>query len=520
LAETPRLFPFPSSPNIGPTLDKKAIIDEVQKGLRNERRDLARASENQEFYDLEAEGFEPRREAETEFDYAGRPKRTSGFTRQAINRLCQHTYNPGPQRTITDNTAADDLLKEVYESCHIDAVMNEAERLSTLNDVCCIEVKAIEDGGGVLPDYPVDLQIWGREEFAVFLDPRDQRKPFAVVTIDKYDEQTRYRLWFTDEVLTFVTRKAGDTDKPEIIAHQYGPAEPNTYGCLPFCFVHYEAPVRRFHTPAPGTFLRRGEKRINDQLSELAELIKKYLHPIGLFFNVSPEFSPEIGPGRFIRLVAGMAGYTGDGYAPPGPPDARYLQAQMDIDGVWTDIQNFMGQLAEAIDLPPSALRLDYSDAPSGISIVIRAFPLLARARQRRPIYQWAEQDLAKCVLMCIGNHYSQPTLIESAKTLKLSLSWPEPRIPVPGPERDEADQWELGIGIKSRVNVAEERYGLTEDQAMERIKKVAEQETAVATVLPNRAVPGEMHPQAMQKMEDDQSEEKAANPEQEETDG
>jgi len=518
VAETPRLFPFPSSPHIGATLDKKAIIEEVEKGLRNERSDLAEASENQEFYDLNAEGFEPRREAETEFDYAGRPKRTSGFVRQAINRLCQHTYNPGPQRTIADDAAAHDLLQEVYEQVHINAVMNEAEKLSTLNMVAALEIKATEDSGGTLPDKPVDVQIWGREEYAVFLDPRDQRKPYAVCTLDRYDEQTRYRLWFDDEVYTFLTKKAGQTDRPEIIAYQYGPAEPNTYGVLPFGFIHYEAPVRRFWTPSLGTFLRKGEKRINDQLSELAELIKKYLHPIGLFLNVSVEMNPEVGPGRFIRLTPAMAGYTGDGYAPPGPPDAKYLQAELNIDGVWNDVQNFMGQLAEAIDLPPTALRLDYSDAPSGISIIIRAFPLLTRARQRRPIYQWCECEFAKTLLTCIGNHYSMPALVASAAKLKLMLSWPEPRIPVPGPERDAADQWEMEQGLKSRVNVAEERFGLTEDQALDRIKKVAEQETAVAAVLPNRAIPGEMHPQAMQNVDDDNTPLKEADPESEET--
>ncbi len=520
MAETPRLFPFPSTPSIGATLDKGAIIKEVEKGLRNERSALADAYENQQFYDLEAEGFEPRREAETEFDYAGRPKRTSGFTRQAINRLCQHTYNPGPQRTIADDDAAHDLLQQIYEQTHIDAVMNEAERLATLNDVACIQVIATEDGTGALPDEPIDLQIWGRDEFTVFLDPRDQRKAFAFVTIDRYDEQTRYRLWFTDEVHTFVTRKAGDSDTPEILAYELSDSpRPNTYECLPFAFIHYDAPVRRFWTPGPGTFLRRGEKRLNDQLSEQAELIKKYLHPIGLFFNVSPELNPEVGPGRFIRLTPGMAGYTGDGYAPPGPPDARYLQAELNVSAVWEDIQNFMGQLAEAIDLPPSALRLDYSDAPSGISIIVRAFPLLTRARQRRPIYQWAECSLAKTILTCLGNHYSKPALVETAKKLKLMLSWPEPRIPVPGPERDQADEWELALGIKSRVNVAEERYGLTEDQALDRIQKVAEQEAAIAAVMPNRAIPGEMHPQAQQ-VGDDQTDLKAADPESEETDG
>jgi hypothetical protein len=484
------------TPSIGPTLDKAAIIEEVEKGLRNERSELADAYENQQFYDLEAEGFEPRREAETEFDYAGRPKRTSGFTRQAVNRLCQHTYNPGPQRSVQEPDYLNDFLMEVYEQVHIDAVMNECEKLSTLNNVAAIQVCATEDSsGGELPDKPIDLQIWGRDEFTVFLDPNDQRKAFAVVTIDKYDEQTRYRLWFDDEVHTFVTRKPGMPGNPEITAYRLGGPEENTYGCLPFAFVHYEAPVRRFWTPGPGTFLRRGEKRINDSLSELAEALKKYRMPIGIFVNVGSEYNPEVGPGRFLRLISGTGGYTGDGYAPQGAPDVRYLQATIDVDSSWNDLHNFMGQLAEAIDLPPAALRLDYSDAPSGISIIIRAFPLLTRARQRRPVYQWAECEVAKIMLRCMGNHYSKPDLVTAADTLKLLLSWPEPRIPVPSPERDQADDWELAQGIKSRVDVCQERFGLTEEQAIQRIQEVAEEEAQVQALLPNRAIPGELHP-------------------------
>jgi hypothetical protein len=349
--------------------------------------------------------------------------------------------------------------------------MHEAEQLSTVNDVCAIEVKATND-----LDQPIDLQIWGGEEFAVFLDPTDQRKPYAVVTIDRVDQQTRFRLFFSDEIITFVTRKANFGESmPGVIAYQLGDPEPNTYGMLPFTFVPYGPQVRRFWTPGPGTFLRRGEKRINDRLSKLDEHIEKYLNPIGIFKNVSAEFNPEVGPGRFLRLMRGMAGYTGDGYQDQGEPSAEYLQAMLGVEQVWADIREYSGQLAEAIDLPPSALRLDYSDAPSGLSIIIRQAPLLSRARQRRPIYQWAETNLAQTVCKCYGNHYDKPEYV----------TWPEPRIPIPGPERDQRDAFELSNGSKSRFQIIEERYGLTRDQAVEHFQQVADDETEADQIMP-----------------------------------
>jgi hypothetical protein len=512
----PRLFPWPGKRSLAPTLDRSAILQEVASGLRNERGRLAEAAENAAFADLGSRDYIERREAETEFDYAGRVKRASGLMHQAINRLCSHTYNPGPMRTAIDAPQADELLQQVYEQCHIDAVMHEAERLSTINDVAAIECKATDD-----PEYPIDLQLWGSEEFAVFLDPDDPRKPYAVVTIDQFDEQTRYRLYFDDAVHTFLTAKAGSatgqrTDGGVIAFEVPGSPEPNTYGVLPFAFVPYRAPVRRFWTCGPGSFLKEAERVINDQLSDMAELIQKYQFPIALLKGVGPEFNPEIGPGRFLRLIQGDSTYNGDGFAPGGQPAAEYLQAQLQIEAIWQDIKEYMGQVAEAIDLPPSALRLDYTDAPSGISILIRTLPLLTRARQRRPIYQWAETCLARLICCCYARHYGKPALEKNAKALRVLLAWPEPRVPIPGPERDETDSWEISLGIKSRIQVVQERYGLTADQALERLKQVAKEEEEARAILPQRETPAKPEDEPDGDQQPDQADD---DPESEETD-
>ena len=132
-------------------------------------------------------------------------------------------------------------------------------------------------------------------------------------------------------------------------------SEKNTYGCIPFGFLHYRAPVRQFWTPGPGTFLRKAELRINDRLSELDELIAKYGRPIGVFKNVSSTYSPEIGPGRFLRLCRGGTGYTGEGYAKAESTPAEYLQAQLAIESIWLDLKKYMKQVATAISLPYDA---------------------------------------------------------------------------------------------------------------------------------------------------------------------
>src|SRR5208337_4646592 len=203
---------------------------------------LASAIENQAFYDLESDRYQPRREAETEFDFAGRPRRQSGFV----------------QRAVVGDGLADSLLEQVYETNHIDCVMQHAEAQAALNDVCAVQIKCTND-----PDKPVDLQLWGGDEFTVFTDPEDPRQAFAVVTIDRYNQRTRYRLWFEDEVRTYLTDQySADKTAGARVAFETKDAEKNTYGCIPFAFLHYRAPVRQFWTPGPGTFLRKAELRI------------------------------------------------------------------------------------------------------------------------------------------------------------------------------------------------------------------------------------------------------------------
>ena len=82
----------------------------------------------------------------------------------------------------------------------------------------------------------------------------------------------------------------------------------------------------------------------------------------------SPTFTPEIGPGRFLRLCRGGTGYTGEGYADGGEPSAEYLQAQLAIESIWLDLEKYIKQVATAVNLPFTALELQYDDAASRAS--------------------------------------------------------------------------------------------------------------------------------------------------------
>lgn len=473
-----------SRPNgLAPTDDVKAVMAEVAAGLPNERLRLADAMENQAYYDLDGDRYAPRREGETEFDYVGRAQRETGFTQEVIDVLCEHQYGCGPARQVED-AVANALLEQVYEQCHIGAVMHQAEVLSTLNDVAAIEVKATND-----PDRPIELHLWGADEFAVFVHPDRPTEPMAVVVIDRVNQQTRYRLWTAESVMTYVTKPwTTDATAGATIAYLQG-TEENTYGVLPFAFVHYREPVRRFWTPGLGTFLRKVESALNRQLSNIDELAWKYSCPIGVFTNVPPDFNPELGRGRFMRLYS-APNLADGGYGAAQTPTAAYLQAQLAIDQLWLDVTNFAQQALEACHVPLSAVRLEAVGATSGVQIVAEQAPLLTRARSRRPMFVRVETCLAKVILCVYGNHYGKPAYTAAAKALRLLLSWPEPHIPIPGPDRDNSDQWELEAGILSRVQLVQQRRGMTRDQAIAYLKQVKQDEDDVNAIMPPPAPP------------------------------
>ena len=342
------------------------IQAEIIAGLPHEKPALDEAMENQAFFDLDAERYVPMREAETTFDYERREKRMSGLLRECIEVLTDDLYSPGPSRTF-DIPEAQAFLERVWQDNLIDALMTRADELSHLNRVAAIQVDACE---GDFNAKPLTLRLWGRDEFVVWNDARDYTKVLAVCTIDRYDEQTRYRLWTDVDVQTYVTNKVGDGTSGGIVA-KWISSEPHDYGRVPFGFVWYDLPVRTFFPASPGTFLRKAEVRVDDRLSRLDESIHKHLNPIPVADGVPDGWQPVIEPQRFIVLrnrgpIMGENGYTSS-------PSAKlyYLQGSIDIAGAWADLTAYVNQCLEAARVPRSAIRMEQTGTASGAALVV-----------------------------------------------------------------------------------------------------------------------------------------------------
>lgn len=459
--------------------------EECIAGLPNAKQDIDAALKRQAYYDYDGFRYEAdyKRDAESSFDFQGRPHRPSGFLRECIDILTEDVYAPGPARKW--NVAAGDaLLQTVYRDNHINALMSEADKLSTLNDACAIQIDA---GKGVWAEKPITLRLWGREQFHAWTDPDDVTTPLVVVTIDKFDLQTRYRLWSSTEVWTYLTKRAEDTAGGRVA--YLTDRSPHDYGRLPFAFVQYSLPIRDFFTSSIGEFLAHAEIRIDDRLSQLDESYLKNLNPIPVASGVPDAWKPIVEPNRFIRmpLSAPYIGATG-GFEPSPRASLTFLDRKIDESGCWDDLTRYMNQAFEAARVPIQAARMEQTmhGAASGLALLVEMAPLLKRAKRRQLIFTQYEEDLAAAILTCTGSHYGKPELVAAATAGHLVAAFPQASVPVQTPDQLQMVQAEISGGFKSFISAMQEWYAMSRDEAIEHIQSIEADNKLLAQIAPS----------------------------------
>jgi hypothetical protein len=474
-----------------PGVNLAPYAKEVEGGLSNEIPDMDAALERQAFYDYEGTRYEHRfkRDAESSFDFAGRSHRSSGFLNECIRKLCQHAYAPGPARRWSEKSAQD-FLQRVYQENFIDAVMLEADKLSTLNATVAIQ---IDPGEGVFDEKPITYRLWGREEHCVWVDPDNANVASVVCTVDKYDGQKRARLWSDTQVQTFLTKKVRTDDADSLTTRAFYPAGPpieHGYGCLPFTFVHYHLPIRSFDVTAIGEFLHKAEVAIDNRLMRLDESIHKHLNPIPWAAGMPPDWKPNLEAQRFVRMPPRSPQLNADGSYEEGEyAELGYLQAQIDVAGAWEDCRSYMNQAIEAADIPISAVRMEQQGIASGISLIVEQEPLIKRAEVRRLMYKVYEDDLGKRTLIVAGNHYGMPELATAGVEGHIILAWPQPRLAVNTPDKLELTMGEVAANLKSHLMAIQDWYGVGRDEALEIAEQIAIDDQELAAANPMMAL-------------------------------
>ena len=494
--------------DVGLSID--AIEAELRNGLALHSDRLVDAFVCQEFYAGRSNTWLALRESEDWIDFVKRPKRTSKLTRTVIRKLADNLYSPGPTRRLEGDATVDTWLQDVYKRNHINSLMKEADRRATLNGTAAIQVYCTGR-----PEQPVKLYLWGAHEFTVWGWPDDQSEPWAVATLSKEREiqggflmeRLTATVWTRDEHRVY---RGAWLQAPDAYSSSYaqscyrylfgrelvyqstlsgspGGSGINPYGCLPFSFVHAEPPISDFWEGAIGPALRDCNAEIDRELSDLAQHSSDAMTGDRFLVDVTESFRREKVPGRWQHLKGRK---SDDGVE----PKALIVQPQLNTELIWLNINNYANMVLEELEVPLVAVHSDAATDLSGIAIVAKHLPLLDRARSRQPDFAVAETDLAAVILTAAGNYYAGdpaggPTfagaLLDAGGAPELSLLWPEPRMPLPTPERDLQDKFELDEGIKSLVEVVAERDGSTHDEAKDHIERVIKDNQWLASIMP-----------------------------------
>jgi hypothetical protein len=460
-----------------------SIDEEVRAGLPGEAERMARARLNEDYYALRNDRHIARRESEDEASFAARPKVTSAMTMQAIAKLTELLYGPGPTRTLSNSPALDAWLQGVYGDVHVSNRFEAADRAATLNDVAAIQVEATGD-----PRRPIRLWPWQAHELAVFCPDDDPTTPWAVVTCECLRDRraghrgmmrTRYRVWTAAERRTYLSAphaNAGVLCGVEAVETVEAESGPSPYpGVLPFTLVRNQPVEATFWDGGIGTPLRKANAAVDQKLSAIAEHLQTFLNPKGFVQNVSADCQFTERVGGFIRLTAMRGAQEGENHL---APSVFYLQPTLAVEQAWLDVTKTADLALEELGLPITAIRDQAATDLSGIAIVVRMMPLLSYTRKRQPRFSEYEVDLAARILAVAGLHYELPEHLRAARDPKLLVVWPQVSFPAPSVERDEGDRWELEQGLADPIEVLARRRGLTLQQAEDLAGEIAARRT------------------------------------------
>jgi hypothetical protein len=196
--------------------------------------------------------------------------------------------------------------------------------------------------------------------------------------------------------------------------------------------------------------------------------------------NCRPGWRPRspIQPGDVLDPPADTSDETA---SRPADPVVEYLECDPSfVSASWEDLQQYLDHTLEMVGVPPSAIRMEQRGSMSGVAIVAEQIPVILWAMGRQRPYGYYEDRLVKLVLKVGSTHLaendvSSAELEAAAEDPGLVLAWPDMFPDLPGPERDQADQWLLDNGMRSRTQILMRREHLTRDEAEAQLEETAE---------------------------------------------
>ena len=452
-------------------VDIRAIEAEILRGLPNETERLDQAKKNIAVYNGTYHDPEI-----TYWDRDKRARRDLPLMGKVIDALTAYPYQESPTRHIADNKEATDYLAKVYEQNRITTLLRASDRYRHAADLFALQVQATND-----PNKPIKIFSWTADSLVVWTDSDDQTTPVAVCVIDRFDNQTRYRLWTASECRTYITKKwNGETSGGRVPTLQI--VEKNLYGVLPFVFFHALPPITQFIEGGPGDTLSRMEQHINFRLMEDADHLR-FSKPRGFLLGVQGDKDLIHRPraGEWDRFGPNPPKDARDNFG--SNPDVKWIAPPFDwLDKEWDDLRYYWNWMLESVGVPAASIPLDKAiiATVSGAALIARNIPLFLYARNTQEQYRYYEQDLAKLVFTITDKIYG---MYGDAIDKPLAITFGEV---VPDMPPDSPDDYLDGLadrGELSQIQVIMRRMGLTREQAIEHLDQVAKDEAEIAKI-------------------------------------
>lgn len=472
-------------------IEFKKLAEEIEGGLKNSRKRRDAARKNHDFYSCDFERWPViNRDGRYHTDAI---ERYSPVLRRMCDVLCGSLYKSDPRRIISGDSTATELLARIYKRQRMAAKWKRADAMTFVGGF-----QGFQFAGGDAVESPVVVLQWLPHELVVWSDPDDATKVAAVATIEYYDGAGRLTLWTPETKATWERGKGVDHEALGGTAWKRKTKKDNPYrrvvtrdwetgeeqeGVIPFSFCHWNFPCSAFDTNGPGDVLCQFNDHVNRRLTMLGDAVEYQSLPIGWGKNLpaSFRFPVKLKPGDFITLV-NDASVTG---RPGGDVDLGYLSPPVEhIAANWDELQHAIDHMLEMNGIPQSLFRMVQDSAVSGTAIQSEQLPLMTWVEGRRGDWQSYEDDAARMAFIVAESHMRTNGVGSDASRLRstldeweFSVQWPSLFTELPGPQRDQSDEWRLQQGIANKATILMERNGWTEDETMEYLKRLQEQD-------------------------------------------
>lgn len=464
--------------------DFSRVDSEIRDGLRNEKARLQNAWKNRLWYEGKIDAF---------LSAMSHEQNLRMETVRAVNLfecwadlLTKHLYSASPQRTIPDQETATEYLRLTYSKSNFNSVMTLANVYALVANVAAIQVEInqpVDDSETkaflALQKPAISHRVWPADQFVVWCHPDKPTLPWAVGVIDLFDNQRRLRVWTSEKLVTYATRKFNPDSPWDGTAYYLINEEDNFLGFVPFSFVHWRQPMGEFWSGGPGDMIQMFQEAVTLRLWKMNDDIVNQ-RPILQARNVRADFAipKQYQAGTMIKLSP-VLDTLGDG------PDPSIDYAYCDLGYLsqdWEQLINDMTMFSDSLGIPESAWRLKGQSAASGVAIISEQLPLLDAAKRRQLMLAQAEQDAALVTLYASHTYLGGKTPLGPAiDEFDLTVNWGKMEKSMPGPEYDQHLQFLIVNNLTSEVRAIAATEQITLEQAQEQLDQINAERMAQA---------------------------------------